>query len=111
MEHDDRPESRPHPPRADPTPPPTDAELSRIAREAVRQPADPRIDKQLARMGLTDPPEAADHAPSQPKSRSVATDADLDGIRKEVRRLEAIVWVLVAFTGFLAVLVAVLLIR
>ena len=30
------------------------AELSRAAREAVRQPADPRIDRQLAWMGLAD---------------------------------------------------------
>jgi len=37
------------------------AELSRAAREAVRQPADPRIDRQLARMGLAgeDEPDAA----------------------------------------------------
>ena len=41
----------------EPTPQPTPeelqaAELSRAAREAVRHPADPRIDRQLARMGL-----------------------------------------------------------
>ena len=35
------------------------AELSRAAREAVRHPADPRIDRQLARMGLTESTEDA----------------------------------------------------
>ena len=40
---------------AEPTPEELQAaELSRAAREAVRQPADPRIDRQLARMGLAD---------------------------------------------------------
>lgn len=34
------------------------AELSRAAREAVRHPADPRIDRQLARMGLAESTEA-----------------------------------------------------
>lgn len=111
MEHDDRSERRPRPPRAEPSPPPTDAELSRIAREAVRQPADPRIDKQLARMGLTDPPESADHATGQQRGRSVATDAELEGLRKGLRRLEMTVWILVAVTVFLAVLVAVLFLR
>jgi hypothetical protein len=42
------------------------AELSRAAREAVRQPADPRIDRQLARMGL-----ATDEAPSMEDSARV----------------------------------------
>jgi hypothetical protein len=36
------------------------ARLSRAAREAVRHPADPRIDRQLARMGLA--PDADDAA-------------------------------------------------
>jgi hypothetical protein len=41
------------PPAAEPTPEELQAaELSRAAREAVRHPADPRIDRQLARMGL-----------------------------------------------------------
>jgi hypothetical protein len=44
---------------AESTPQPTPeelqaAELSRAAREAVRHPADPRIDRQLARMGLAE---------------------------------------------------------
>lgn len=111
MEHDDTPESRPHPPRAPSTPPPTDAELSRIAREAVRQPADPRMDKQLARMGLTDSPDSAEQPAGHARGRSIVTDEELERLRNKLRRLQMIVWVLVAFTGLLAVMVAVLLIR
>jgi hypothetical protein len=52
---------------AEPQAPPTEptpeelqaAELSRAARDAVRHPADPRIDRQLARMGLTESTEVA----------------------------------------------------
>jgi len=49
---DDTPEPRPRSPKAEPTSGPTEAELSRIAREAVHQAPDSRLDKQLARMGL-----------------------------------------------------------
>ena len=56
-------DERGHPAAAEPTPEELQAaELSRAAREAVRQPADPRIDRQLARMGLADdedPPKTA----------------------------------------------------
>jgi len=48
----------------DPAPAPNDAELSRITREAVRQPADPRLDRQLVRMGLTGTSEPAGGQPS-----------------------------------------------
>lgn len=45
-------------PTSEPTPEELQAaELSRAAREAVRHPADPRIDRQLARMGLAEPTE------------------------------------------------------
>ena len=62
-------------------------------------------------MGLTDPPEPTEHPPGHSRGRSVAMDPEVESLRKELRRLETIVWVLAAFTGFLAVLVAVLLIR
>jgi hypothetical protein len=42
-------------------------ELSHIAREAVRQPADPRIDAHLARMGLTGDPDVAATPPTAAK--------------------------------------------
>ena len=44
--------SGPQSPKAEPMAAPNEAELSRIAREAVHQPADPRLDRQLARMGV-----------------------------------------------------------
>ncbi len=65
MAPDETPVPPPQAPKADQTHAPTEAELSRIAREAVRQPADPRLDKQLERMGLTDAPAA----PSSRRSR------------------------------------------
>ena len=56
------------------------AELSRAARDAVRQ-SDPRIDRQLAKMGLADGGEpAADvAAPGRPIRAT-----DLDGLREEL---------------------------
>jgi hypothetical protein len=111
MEHDDTPESRPHPPRAPSAPPPTDAELSRIAREAVRQPADPRMDKQLARMGLTDTIEPQEHPASHARGRSTGTDEEVERLRVDLRRLRMIASVLGAVTAALAILVVVLLTR
>jgi hypothetical protein len=86
---------------------PTEAELSRIAREAVRQPADPRLDKQLERMGLTDP--ATPVAP--PAATPVAIDPTVEALQGRLRRVESIVWVLVVAVGILAAAVVVLLLR
>ncbi len=94
------------PTRAETTPTPTDAELSRIAREAVRQPADPRLDKQLERMGLTDAPTAV----SQAKAHA-AIDPTVEALRGRLRRVESIVSVLVMAVVILAVAVVVLLLR
>ena len=94
------------PTRAEATPTPTDAELSRIAREAVRQPADPRLDKQLERMGLTDAPTAV----SQAKAHA-AIDPTVEALRGRLRRVESIVSVLVMAVVILAVAVVVLLLR
>ena len=107
MEPDETPQ-RPRPaPKVEPTPAPSDAELSRIAREAVRQPADPRLDRQLERMGLTDvpaPPALATIAP-------VGIDPTTEAIQRRLRRVESIVWVLAAAVGILAVAAVVLLLR
>ena len=55
------------------------AQLSRAAREAVRQ-SDPRIDRQLAKMGLADDNETVDAgSPGRPVRAS-----DLDGLREDV---------------------------
>jgi hypothetical protein len=111
MEHDDTPKSRPRSPKAEPTPAPTEGELSRVARAAVRQPPDPRLDKQLARMGLMDTSEPAEPQPGQPTGRSVAIGPELERLHQELRRIEVILWVLVAVVGILAVMVVVLLVR
>jgi hypothetical protein len=80
------------------------AQLSRAAREAVRQPADPRIDRQLARMGLApsdgEPPEAP-QAPSPgrgvPPDEMGRLEAALVDAEATVgrlgRRLNALTWV------------------
>lgn len=109
---DDMPKkTRPHPPRAEPPPGPTDAELSRIARAAVHQEPDARLDKELARMGLMDASEPAERQPRPPVDRFVVVDPELERLRKQLQRTEAIVWVLVAVSAVLAVLVVVLLFR
>ena len=99
--------SPPQSTKAGSTPAPTDAELSRIAREAVRQPADPRLDKQLERMGLTDAPAAT----ASSAKAHVAIDPTVEALQGRLRRVESIVWVLVVAVGILAVAVVVLLLR
>jgi hypothetical protein len=109
--HDDTPESRPGSPRAEPTPQPTEADLSRIARQAVHQPPDARLDKQLIRLGLLDPSEPAEPQPAGPTIRPVAIDAELERLHEELRRTRVILWLLVALAAILVVVVVVLLFR
>jgi hypothetical protein len=90
---------------------PTEGELSRIAREAVHQPPDPRLDKQLARLGSMDPPVTAEPRTGQPTDREVELDLELERARNDLRRTEVIVWVLVVVVAILAVTVVVLLLR
>ena len=92
-------------------PPPTDGELSRMAREAVRQPPDPRLDKQLARMGLTDAAGSPEGQPGQATDRPVVIGHELERLAKELWRVQVTLWVLVAVIGILAVMVVVLLFR
>lgn len=82
-----------------------------MARDAVRQPADPRLDKQLAWMGLTDTPESAETRPGQAGGRSAAVGSEIEDVRTQLRRLETIVWVLVALIGVIAIVEVVLLVR
>jgi hypothetical protein len=103
-------DGEPQPAPAAPTPAQTDAELSRIAREAVHQAPDPRLDKQLERMGLLD---AAD-SPEPASARATAgadAGAEVERLREELRRSRANVWMLVAACAVLAIAVVVLLIR
>jgi hypothetical protein len=89
----------------------SEAELSRIAREAVRQPADPRMDRQLARMGLTDEPDAASRPVAQPSTSSAQSSIDahvLERLERRLRRLEIVAVLLVVAV---VVLAAVLVVR
>jgi len=85
--------------RPGPASAPTEAELSRMAREAVRQPPDPRLDKQLQRMGLVDAPGAAD--------ASARSDAEVERLQRRVRRLEALAIALAIAVGVLVVIEAI----
>jgi hypothetical protein len=105
------PDGGPQPAPAAPSPAQTDAELSRIAREAVHQAPDPRLDKQLARMGLLDTAEPVESAASRPAARADATQAEFERLREELRRSRMNVWLLVAACVVLAIAVIVLLIR
>jgi hypothetical protein len=108
---DDTPAPGPNPAKPASTTSLTEAELSRIAREAVHQPADARLDKQLARMGLMDAPEAAVPKPVQPIASSVAVDPEIERLRNELGRTRTILWVLLAVSAILLVAVLVLLFR
>jgi hypothetical protein len=93
------------------------AELSRAAREAVRQPADPRIDRQLARMGLADDDDPTQNGLKTPlrgprvedvdriEEELAATRAALAGVE---RRVNLVTWV-VALEGIAVAILALLL--
>ena len=108
---DDTPEIRPPSSKPGPTASLTEAAMSRIARDAVHQAPDARLDRELARMGLLDPSEPAEPRSGRPTGRSRAIDPELERLRNDLRRLDVIVGVLVAATGILAVIVVVLLFR
>ena len=96
------------------------AELSRAAREAVRH-TDPRIDRQLARMGLADPEEPAGDAPVRPQVRVVRPE-DMDRLEEELSaaraalarangRLNLLTWVVTVEGIAIAILALLLLFR
>ena len=104
-------------PTAEPTPEELQAaELSRAAREAVRQPADPRIDRQLARMGLADDEDPTQNGP-RASARSVRAE-DVDRIEELTatraalaaveRRVNLVTWI-VTLEGIAVAILAVLL--
>lgn len=99
------------------------AELSRAAREAVRQPADPRIDRQIARMGLASDESTVAETPRA--ARAVRADeverlgAELAATRQTLadaehrlaradRRLNLLTWA-VTLEGIAVAILAVLL--
>jgi hypothetical protein len=126
---DDTPQPRARSPKPDPTPGMSEAELSRIAREAVHQAPDSRLDKQLERMGLLDaseatgPQVAASAAPPGGGPATVATgpaplatspipiDPELERLRVSLRRSRQMVWALAALAAILVIVVVVVLLR
>jgi hypothetical protein len=96
------------------------AELSRAAREAVRH-TDPRIDRQLARMGLADPEAADADAPVRAQVRVVRPE-DVERLEEELsaahvgllrtrQRLNLLTWVVTAEGIAVAILALLLLFR
>jgi len=111
MDQDETSMSGPRPPKAAPAAGPTDAELSRIAREAVHQPADPRLDRHLARLGAVDASEAVEAEPGRSTSHSSASDAELERLNARIRRLQILLGVLVLTVGVLVAITVILLLR
>jgi uncharacterized membrane protein len=111
MDPDETSMSGPRTPKAESMAPPTEAELSRIAREAVHQQPDPRLDRHLARLGAIDASETGDARPAQPASSSNASDVELKRLNGRLRRVEMILGAVVVAVGILAVIEAFLLLR
>jgi hypothetical protein len=107
MEHDD---TSTNPSRTSKSTP-SERELSRMGREAVRQPPDPRLDRELERMGLMDAPVVAGSQAGQAKARSVAVDPELERLRQRLRNVEVALLVVAVIAGLLAVIVVILLAR
>lgn len=116
---DDIPEGATRPAKPDATSRYTEAELSRIAREAVHQEPDVRLDKQLARLGLVDDAEATREPTTQPATPPVAIDpAEVERLREEYKALRSeldrsimLVRILIVVLVVLAIVVVVLLVR
>ena len=100
MDDAETPTTRPSTPKPGTASTPTEAELSRMAREAVRQPADPRLDRQLERMGLT---ESAAPEPSGTAATD-RTTSEIERLQEQVRRLRLVV---IALVVVIVVLVAI----
>jgi hypothetical protein len=110
MDQEETSMSGPQSPKAEPMAAPNEAELSRIAREAVHQPADPRLDRQLARMGVMDSAAPAG-PPNQAASQLVVSNAEVERLGARLRRVEMIAWVLAAAVVVLAIISVILLVR
>ena len=117
--HDDTTDDVTQPPKSDATARYTEAELSRIAREAVHQPADARLDKQLARLGLVDDTETTPEPTTQPATPPVTIDpAEVERLRDEYKTLRAelnrsimLVRILIGLLVVLGIVVVIMLVR
>ena len=106
--------SQPQSPKAEPIAAPNEAELSRIAREAVHQPADPRLDRQLARMGVMETAEPSADRAGQAANRSVVSSVSSEEVERlgtRLRRVEMILGTLAVAVAVLAIFVVILLFR
>jgi uncharacterized membrane protein len=111
MDQEETSMSQPQAPKAEPMAAPNEAELSRIAREAVHQPADPRLDRQLARMGVMESAGPAAGSSSKAVSPPVVSSAEVELLGARIRRLETIAGVLGVAVVVLAVIAVILLVR
>ena len=103
--------SGPPPPKTAPSALPSEAELSRIAREAVHQPADPRLDRQLARLGGVDADDAVEGPPDRATRRATESSAEIERLTARVRRIELILGVVIVAVGVVAIATAIQLLR
>jgi hypothetical protein len=103
--------SRPPSAKTEPEGAPNDEALSRIAREAVHQPADPRLDRQLERLGVMDPPESGGSSSRRSSNASASTGAELERLSAKIGRIQTMVWVLAVIVGIVVVVEVVQLLR
>ena len=97
--------------KAEPRPATTDAELSRMAREAVHQAPDPHLDRHLQRMGLVDSLDAADRDLAQPVPAPVESGVTIQLLERRLRRAEISVAVLGIIVVVLALIEVIQLLR
>ncbi|MEO8436990.1 MAG: hypothetical protein ABI562_00930 [Chloroflexota bacterium] len=109
MEPEEPSPSQQRSPKAEPIAASNEAELSRLARDVVHQPPDPRLDRQLARMGETS--ESAQARSVQPTGPSAASDSELQRLDAKLGRIELILRVVIAAVLILALIEVVLLVR
>jgi hypothetical protein len=103
--------SRPPSAKSDADSAPSDEALSRIAREAVHQPADPRLDRQLERLGVTDARPSIEPPGSKASSPAGASVAEVERLSARLRRVETTLFLLLAAVVIVALVEVILLLR
>ena len=104
-------------PRTDTVAATNEAELSRSARQAIHQPADPRLDRQLAWMGLAETPVPARDQPREPTGEWAPASevrrlgSEVQHLDARLRRIEFVLGAVVAVVGVVALLELVLILR
>ncbi len=119
MEPEETSPSRQRSPKAESIAAPNEAQLSRLARDVVHQPPDPRLDRQLERMGVmetSEPAQARLVQPTQaravqPTSPSAVSGSELQRLDAKLGRIESILRVVIAAVLILALIEVILLFR